>query len=291
MNYGMRHTLNMTLIAILGLNSGTHVLANGFVKSSNQFYTKLSVDQTQRKSSEKFAINQTETASRVYAEYGLGLPWQSQAVVKLAHLSIATESEDLKDKFTSAAPADSDFELKSAIGTTSLGPLELRLAQTLGLNLATTSKKFRHTNIDDRRDDAPATRRHLIASIDNGSNALILGFGASLSYSAVWINIEQRVENDLVGKWHNLQSSAALGVGLPANSWLQVGVSQFRSYGSATSALTDATSSTTVSTSASLGYTFYQGFAAEFGYTRNIDDQHVWSKQIQYQLGISLRSI
>ncbi len=279
----------MILIAATPKN----LLANGFVKEPGQYYTKLSrsvSDQNTNRNKVALNIKQNETATRLYLEYGLNLPWKSQLTVAAVHKTIDTKDNAQGDSFKTAGFGDSDLELKNQLGYTQIGHARLAFASSFGLKLGTTKEKFTHKNVGKRADQVPSDRKHLIAGLDNGTNGLLYGLGTSLIYKIMWVNLLQKTGNDLGGSWSSLQSSADLGFALPFNSWLQLGTQQYRYVGTSHS-LIEADRTTTVTKSISLGLTFYEGLAAEFGYSSISDSSNFWKPHDQFEIGLSCRSI
>ena len=131
-----------------------------------------------------------------------------------------------------------------------------------------------------------------MGSIDFSKTAYIYAAGFTLQYQTFWGNLEHQVRPFSDGSQSRSDTTLALGVGLPLNSWFQL------SYTHAKFALSLTDNNNSIqeprdqsSASASIGVTVFKGLAIEGEYTYRFAGEKDWSDEQQFGFGLSYRKL
>lgn len=290
--------MKLFTIAFCFLGATGPLFASGWVKGNKAYYSKVFLQDS------PFHVYQIEPDSLsyeekvatygFYVEMGLPTPWPTQFSLSGSYKEITRKSTTYEDQFKSSAPTDWNLVLKQGLYSSHLAAgIHIAVALDLGLILPATPQDFRLGKEGSRVTslDGNTSRSFLISGIDYGRLGSTQGLGLSFSWKGVWLNLAQTYKSfDQLS--NGLSSASAitslgLGVGLPSQSWVQLGYNVDRNYAFEQSA----GESETTSTSLSGGYTFWQGAALELGFktaklVNSKDDSYP-----TYTAGLSYRSI
>ncbi len=273
--------------------------ANAWVKSDYDHYIKVFYNTSSAELNESSTSTTEQTKSNIglYAESGLGfLPWKSQVSFSLLHKTIDRTIKQTKEGHKSSSFADIRLIQKHAITSKEIfnTGIQFLLAANTGVIIPLTREKFQSGNEDLRASEITTGNTALLSSIDRGKIGYIYGASTTLNYKTYWLNINHSIDALADAKYYAHNYDIALGVGLPFNSWLQLS-SAWNKSSSATAETSTGTSSNTESLiktySASLGVTFYNGFAIEGGYDYIINSDKNWSAEEVFTVGLSHRSL
>ena len=275
--------LTRILTALAVITSCPTAFASGFVKDAGDHYTKLNLSVQPRQSygtgTEAFREDVREVS--LYSELGLPLPWRSQVSLYVPWTMVTRTAATLGDKFESASFADLRVGLKLDLGSRSFFaesslPLTVYLATDSGIVLPTTSSSYREGNESSRYGDAPQGASFLVASIDRGISRWTQGLGLSVVGGPVWLSGRFALSQDVRPKSPESSVGLDLGLGLPWNSWVQMGWERIAALAAEEESKDSATGKERppplrleTKLKGSLGLTVWDGLALELGYTQN----------------------
>ena len=289
----------LILGTLIGLALAGQAQASGWVKGEGDYYLKVFGNTTQSylNRSGEASTNYDESVSQFgyYVEAGLPAPWALQAALSGSRKSIERESTELGDKFSSEAMTDVELSFKHGLWSGALGGgVSLSAALETGLIFPVTPKEYRSGEESERQetiDGEDAGRSFLISAVDRGRSGSVYGLGTSFSFRGLWLDLGRsytsfdKVSNGLGAASGSTQVN--LGVGLPSNSWVQVGVSRNADYNFEAAAAGARTNVLTLSG----GWTAFGGYALEVGVDRNNSIENTKAAYNQYTVGISHRKL
>ena len=292
--------LVLAIIAATVFTYDYSLFANAWVKNEGSYYTKLSMDETTVKNFllQNLDINEVEESVQFYGEWGLGLSNPTQFSLYTSRKTFIREerSGDL-DRYEAASLTDTKLIWKTRLFDISKyieSPIGFLVSASTGLVLATTPDEFALGNEAMRVDEVPNGKGYLLAVVDKGSNAPLVGIQTTFLYGTMWLNAEFEHAKDYHGAFVDQKTAFSLGFGLPMNSWIQINHSIISSQieasalaGNALNNLDDKTQQT----GASVGFTVWQGLAIEASYNYNTNITDIWSDWETVGLGLSYRSL
>jgi hypothetical protein len=277
--------------------------ASGFVKGAGEHYSKVSVAVEGRQTIGEgdVAFHEDVRAVSLYSEVGLPIPWKSQVSFYVPWKTVVRKSVTLGDQFQSASFADSRLGLKLDLGSHSFFsessfPLAVFLASDTGYVLPTTADSYREGNEASRYKDAPGGASFLVARVDRGISRWTQGLGLSAVSGPVWLSSRFSISQDVRPKSPERNFGVDLGVGLPWNSWAQVGFERIAALAESGKVVDGEGKERPpplkleTKIQASVGLTVWDGLALEVGFTQTRPQpsegspiSRVWSAGVSYR--------